>query len=68
MEGKTLFLSCLTSNYRVFHNDMSISYNRERTSLENTEEKVPFRLTDNIKDFISQTGLNSLFPGVMTVS
>lgn len=52
----------------MFHNELVISYNKERTSLENTDEQVPFRLSDNIKDFISEIGLNSLFPGVMTVS
>lgn len=52
---------------RVFHNDCKIRYNDSKTGLENPDEKVPFRLTDNIKEFITDIGLKSLFPGVMTV-
>ena len=45
-----------------------ISFNKEKTALENREEHVPFRLSDSIKEFISDIGVKSLLPGVMTVA
>lgn len=50
----------------MFHNECKLNYDKTRSALENLEEKVPFRLSDNLKEFITEIGLNSLFPGVMT--
>lgn len=46
--------------------DCKIKIDKTKYVLENSEEDVPFRLSDNIKEFITEIGLDSLFPAVMT--
>jgi len=50
----------------VFHCECKLNYDRSYPLLKNTEEKVPFRLSDNIKEFICPVGQAGILPVVMT--
>ena len=51
---------------KVFHNECKMQYDKSLKALKNNENKMPFRMSDNIKEFISIVGLQGLFPNTMT--
>lgn len=51
---------------RVFHSECKLSYDRTTLLLKNNEEKVPFRLSDNIKEFICPVGQAGILPIIIT--
>lgn len=59
-------LKLCTKYSRVFHNECKLNYDHSTGMLKGNNEKVPFRLSDNIKEFITDIGLEGIFPNVMT--
>ena len=51
---------------KVFHNECKMQYDNSSKGSKGSENKIPFRMSDNIKEFISVVGLQGLFPNTMT--
>ena len=51
---------------RVFHSECKLNFDITSLLLKNSEEKVPFRLSDNIKEFICPVGQSGILPIIIT--